>query len=50
MNNSFHDKVKDVICRLNPRLEELADGCVELVDVDEERRIVRIRLFGGRIH
>jgi len=34
---------------INPELERLAEGHVELAEVDRKRGRVRIRLIGGRL-
>jgi hypothetical protein len=41
--------MRDAVARLRSRLEELAEGYVELVSVDEARRTVQLRLVGGRM-
>jgi hypothetical protein len=43
-------KVEEVVLRLNPRLEELSEGYVEFMDLDEAKGILTIKLFGGRLH
>lgn len=45
----FAVKVKEAVERINPKLEELAEGYVELRGVDPETRRVVIRLIGGRV-
>ncbi len=44
------EKVEEEICRLNPRLQELAEGEVELMSIDEEAGIVTLRVFRGRLY
>ena len=46
---TLSERVTEVLQRLKPRLEELAEGHVELVEVDEERSTVRMQLIGGRL-
>jgi Fe-S cluster biogenesis protein NfuA len=43
-------RVEEEIKRLNPRLEELAEGEVEVISVDEDTAIVTLRLIGGTMH
>jgi len=43
------ERVAEAIEQLKPRLEDLADGHVELVAVDEEQSTVRLRLIGGMV-
>jgi len=42
-------RVEEAVSRLKARLEELAEGYVEVSDVDEERGDVRLILVGGRM-
>lgn len=42
-------KVKEAIERINPKLEELAEGHVELRNVDPQAGRVVIRLIGGKV-
>jgi hypothetical protein len=44
------DKVRETIKDLNPKLDELADGYVELLGVDEGKGTVKLKLIGGRLH
>ena len=44
------DKVKEKIVELNPKLDELAEGYIELLDVDEGKGIVKLKLIGGKLH
>ena len=46
----LQQKVEEEIIRLNPRLQELAEGTVEVISVDEPTGIVTLRIFGGRLH
>ncbi len=45
----FEEKVRRVLEEMRPKLEELADGYVELVDADPSRGEVTLRLIGGRL-
>lgn len=45
----LRDLVEEAVKRLKPRLEELAEGYVEVSDVDEGRGEVRLILVGGRV-
>ncbi len=47
---TLREKMEKLVERLNPRLEELSDGYVELMELDEAHGIVTIKLFGGRLH
>ncbi len=47
--STFRSRVDDVITLLNTRLEELADGCIDLVELDEDRRVVTVKVLGGRL-
>jgi len=47
---TFREKVAVVIHELEPRLEDLAQGHAELMDVDEEKGAVTLKLIGGRLH
>ncbi len=47
---TLREKVEGIVADLNPRLENLADGYVELMDVDEARKAVTLKSFGGRLH
>lgn len=46
----LRQRVEEEIRRLNPRLEELAEGEVEVVTVDEDTATVTLRLLGGTMH
>ena len=46
---TLHAKVKETLVRLGPRLDELADGYVELESLDEARDALTIKIFGGRM-
>lgn len=43
------ERVAEAIVKLKRQLEDLADGRVELVAVDEERSNVRVRLIGEMV-
>ncbi len=45
----FAEEVKRVLEELRPKLEELADGYVELVDVNPSEGEVTLKLIGGRL-
>jgi len=47
---TFREKVERAVHELEPRLEHLAEGHGELMEVDEERRIVTLKLIGGRLN
>jgi len=44
------EKVQTTIEALNPRLDELAEGNIELLAVDEEKGTVTVKLIGGKLH
>ena len=46
---TFYEKVKEVLEELKPRLDELADGYAELIDADEKEKRVRVKLIGGKL-
>lgn len=46
----LRQRVEDWIDHVNPRLEELAKGEVELISVDEKAGAVTLRIFGGQLH
>ncbi len=46
----FYENVKKVLEELRPELERLADGYAELLEVDEEKMRVKVKLIGGRLH
>ena len=45
----FTDQVANAITKLKPRLKDLAEGYVELVAVDEEQGVVRVKLIDGMV-
>ncbi len=45
----FAVKVREAIEKINPKLEELAEGHVELRSVDPQTGKVIIRLIGGKV-
>ena len=47
---TFREKVAQAVVELEPRLEDLAEGHAELMEVDEEKGVVTLRLIGGRLH
>ncbi len=46
----LRQRVEEELKRLNPRLEDLAEGEVEVVSVDEGTATVTLRLLGGTMH
>lgn len=44
------EKARKTMERLGPRLDELADGCVEVVEADDVTGVVKLRIMGGRLH
>ncbi len=44
---TLRQKVEEELARLNPRLQELAQGDVAIISVDEETCIVTLRVFRG---
>ncbi|MCS7280732.1 MAG: hypothetical protein NZ583_03780 [Desulfobacterota bacterium] len=44
------EKAKKVLEELKPKLDELAEGYAEVIDVDENEMKVKVRLIGGRLH
>ena len=44
------ERVRETIDLLAPRLENLAEGSAELVNVDEANGTVTVKLMGGRLH
>ncbi|OPY76128.1 MAG: hypothetical protein A4E65_03261 [Syntrophorhabdus sp. PtaU1.Bin153] len=46
----LRQRVEEEVDHLNPRLEELAEGKVEVISVDEKTDTVTLRIFGGRLH
>ena len=47
---TLKERIEGVISAINPRLEELAEGYVELVEVDETTKVLVLKSFGGRLH
>jgi hypothetical protein len=43
-------RVQEEIDNLKPRLQELGEGEVEVISVDEKTGTVTLRIFGGRLH
>jgi len=43
------DEIRDALEELKPKLDELAEGYGELIDLDREKGIVYIRLIGGKL-
>jgi Fe-S cluster biogenesis protein NfuA len=46
----LRQRVQEEIDHLKPRLQELGEGEVEVISVDEETGTVTLRIFGGRLH
>ena len=46
----LREKVAQALHELEPRLEDLVEGHAELMEVDEEKGIVTLKLIGGRLH
>ncbi len=47
---ALKEKIERALAAINPRLEELADGYVELMELDEAQGALVIKSFGGRLH
>lgn len=47
---TFKEKVAQAVQELEPRLEDLVQGHVELMEADEEKQVVTLKLIGGRLH
>lgn len=47
---TLEQKVVETLKELEPRLEELAEGYAELLEVDPERGRVTLKLIGGRLN
>ncbi len=47
---TLKEKIEQTLTGLNPRLENLANGYVELMDIDEAKKTVTLKSFGGRLH
>jgi hypothetical protein len=47
---TLEKKVQEAIIRLNPKFDELADGYADFIEVDEKRKIAKVRLIGGKLH
>lgn len=41
--------VKKTLEELKPKLEELAEGYGELIGIDREKGIVKVKLIGGKL-
>jgi hypothetical protein len=46
---TVEERIVDVLGRINPKLEELAEGCVEFMSFDREKGELTIKTFGGRL-
>lgn len=47
---SLLERARETMERLGPRLDDLADGCVEVVEADDATGLVKLRIMGGRLH
>jgi Fe-S cluster biogenesis protein NfuA len=47
---TLEKKVQEAIIRLNPKFDELADGYADFIEVDEKRKIAKVRFIGGKLH
>jgi hypothetical protein len=47
---TFFLRCQETLERLKPRLDYLADGDVELLEADETKGIVKVKVLGGRLH
>jgi len=47
---ALKERAEEVVQRINPKLEDLAAGYVEFMDLDEAKGVLTIKLFGGRLH
>lgn len=46
----FFERVRLLLERIRPKLEELADGYAELLEADPVTKRVKVKLVGGRLH
>lgn len=42
-------RVEEILEKLKPRLEELAEGYVELVELNKGLNSIKLKLIGGRL-
>ena len=47
---TFREKIAQAVQELEPRLEDLAEGHAELMETDEEKGVVTLKLIGGRLN
>jgi hypothetical protein len=47
---TFTDKVQKALKILKQRFDDLADGYADLIEVDEDRGVVKVKLIGGRLY
>ncbi len=47
---TFRERVEQTVRDLEPKLEDLAQGHVELLEIDEAKGLVTLKLIGGRLH
>jgi Fe-S cluster biogenesis protein NfuA len=50
VNVTLEERVVQALQELEPRLEELAEGHAELMETDQEKGIVTLKLIGGRLN
>lgn len=43
------DEIKNSLEEFKPKLEELAEGYAEFLDMDKEKGIVKVKLIGGKL-
>ena len=43
------EELKDFIEKINPKLEELAEGSVEFLGFDRKSGVLKLKLIGGRL-
>ena len=46
---TFKEQVHKAVEKIKPKLKDLAEGHVELIDVDETQGTVKVKLIGGRL-
>ncbi len=47
---TFRERVEQAVRELEPKLENLAQGHAEVLEIDEAKGIVTLKLIGGRLH
>ena len=43
------ERIEEIIRGLNPKLEELSEGCVGFLGYDESTGILTVMTYGGRL-